>query len=171
MVTRKPELSLVGELVSQGGTCCSLQVGHGQACLQGHPQHLQFHDQFTPACYEDNLKVFPSLKIPDSESLLAMQCFLYLLLPLLAHGQLGGHSMPRAHLVPGLPLIYPRPVFYHGGVQHPEIWSLGPILEKLLKFSCPEVFFLFFLALLLLWASLPYNEAENFRNVVFRVCH
>ena len=99
-----------------------------------------------------------------------MQCSLYLLLPLLAHGQLGGHSMPRAHLVPGLPLIYPRPVFYHGGVQHPEIWSLGPILEKLLKFSCPEVFFLF-LALLLLWASLPYNEAENFRNVVFRVCH
>ena len=64
MVTRKPELSLVGELVSQGGTCCSLQVGHGQACLQGHPQHLQFHDQFTPACYEDNLKVFSIFENP-----------------------------------------------------------------------------------------------------------
>lgn len=73
-----------------------------------------------------------------------MQWFLCLLLPLLAHAnahtQLGGHPLPpHAQLVPRLPLIYPRPVFYHGGVQHPEIWSLGPVLEKLLKFSCPEV--------------------------------
>ena len=75
-----------------------------------------------------------------------MQWFLCLLLPLLAHAnahtQLGGHPVPHhAQLVPRLPLIYPRPVFYHGGVQHPEIWSLGPVLEKLLKFSCPEVYF------------------------------
>ena len=73
-----------------------------------------------------------------------MQWFLCLLLPLLAHAnahtQLGGHPMPHAQLVPRLPVIYARPVFYHGGVQHPEIWSLGPVLEKLLKFSCPEVF-------------------------------
>ena len=77
-----------------------------------------------------------------------MQWFLCLLLPLLAHAnahhtQLGGHHPvpPHAQLVPRLPLIYPRPVFYHGGVHHPEIWSLGPVLEKLLKFSCPEVSF------------------------------
>ena len=70
---------------------------------------------------------------------LVMRCAVFLLLPLST-----SLSHPQARLVPqfaspGMSLLYPRPMFYHGGVQHPEIWSLGPVLEKLLKFSCPEV--------------------------------
>merc|ERR1711962_130105 len=32
----------------------------------------------------------------------------------------------------------PRPVYYHTGV-HPEPWSLGPLLEKIFTFTCPEL--------------------------------
>ena len=163
-MTRKPEICLAGQTGSclpawgtyqatSRGTCHLLPLTSWpwarSACKA---RHLQLRDQFTGATsaftpwkkFPGFLAVLASLTKSQNLDLLAMQWFLCLLLPLLvhanAHTQLGGHPMPHAQLVPRLPVIYPRPVFYHGGVQHPEIWSLGPVLEKLLKFSCPEVF-------------------------------
>ena len=163
-MTRKPEIRLAGQLPAAwlpgeptrqlvGGTCQLLLLTSWpwarSACKA---RHLQLRDQFTGATsaftpwtkFSRLLAVLASLTKSQNLDLLAMQWFICLLPPLLvhanAHTQLGGHPMPHAQLVPRLPVIYPRPVFYHGGVQHPEIWSLGPVLEKLLKFSCPEVF-------------------------------
>ena len=99
--------------------------------------------QFTGACSRSHLGGKPELFIASVLVFgrsLVMWYTVFLVLPLFT----SLHSIPQARLLPqfsspAMQLIYPRPVFYHGGVQHPEIWSLGPVLEKLLKFSCPEV--------------------------------
>ena len=99
--------------------------------------------QFTGACPRSHLGGKPERFIACVSVFgrsLVMWCTVFLVLPLFT----SLHSIPQARLLPqfsspAMQLIYPRPVFYHGGVQHPEIWSLGPVLEKLLKFSCPEV--------------------------------
>ena len=98
--------------------------------------------QFTGACPRSHLGGKPERFISCVSVFgcsLVMRCAVFLLLRLST-----SLSIPQARLVPqlaspGMSLLYPRPMFYHGGVQHPEIWSLGPVLEKLLKFSCPEV--------------------------------
>ena len=98
--------------------------------------------QFTGACPRSHLGGKPERFIACVLVFgrpLVMRCAVFLLLRLST-----SLSIPQARLVPqfaspGMSLLYPRPMFYHGGVQHPEIWSLGPVLEKLLKFSCPEV--------------------------------
>ena len=99
--------------------------------------------QFTGACLRSHLGGKPERFIACVSVFgrsLVMWYTVFLVLPLFT----SLHSIPQARLLPqfsssAMQLIYPRPVFYHGGVQHPEIWSLGPVLEKLLKFSCPEV--------------------------------
>merc|ERR1711953_1400050 len=94
--------------------------------------------QFTGACSRSHLGGKPELFIASVLVFgrsLVMWYTVFLVLPLFT----SLHSIPQARLLPqfsspAMQLIYPRPVFYHGGVQHPEIWSLGPVLEKLLKF-------------------------------------